>query len=132
MYWSIKKTLINGKKAPLISPLFVNNNLISNFREKDNFFNDFVVQQCQPIANNSILSVKQIFYTKNSLRYFDSYCRKILKLLNGLNPHKANGHDGISLRMLKLCNLTITKPLLIIYQNFLQQGVFRMSATKVT
>ena len=58
------------KKAPIISPLFVNNNLISNFREKDNFFNDFVVQQCQPIANNSILPAKQIFYTKNSLRYF--------------------------------------------------------------
>ena len=71
------KALINGKKAPIISPLFVNNNLISNFREKDNFFNDFVVQQCQSIANNSILPAKQIFYRKNSLRYFDTYCRKI-------------------------------------------------------
>ena len=33
-YWSIMKTFINGKKTPIIPPLFVNNNLISNFREK--------------------------------------------------------------------------------------------------
>ena len=38
--------------------------------------------------------------------------------------HKAHDHDGISIRMLKLCNLTKAKPLSIIYKNCLQQGVF--------
>ena len=33
-YWSTMKTFVNGKKTPIISPLKVNNNLISNFREK--------------------------------------------------------------------------------------------------
>ena len=62
---------------------------------------------------------------RNRLRDFDIDCRKILKLINGLNPQKAHGHDGISIRMAKLCNLTITKPpLSIIYKNCLQQGVF--------
>ena len=46
------------------------------------------------------------------------------KLFNGLNPHKAHGHDGISLPMVKLCNFTITKPLSVIYKNCLKQGVF--------
>ena len=55
IYWSIIKTFINGKKTPIIPPLLVNNNLISNFRKKANIFNNFFVQQCQPIANNSIL-----------------------------------------------------------------------------
>ena len=32
----------------------------------------FFVQQCQPIANNSILPTNQIFYTQNSLRGFDT------------------------------------------------------------
>ena len=45
-------------------------------------------------------------------------------MINGLKPHKAHGHDGISIRMVKLCNLTITKLLSIIYKNCLQQGVF--------
>ena len=40
-YWSIMKTLINGKKIHIIPPLSVNNNLISNCREKANVFNDF-------------------------------------------------------------------------------------------
>ena len=40
--------------------------------------------------------------------------------INGLNPHKTHDHDGTSIRMLKLSNLTITKPLSVIYTNYLQ------------
>ena len=50
--------------------------------------------------------------------------KKCQKLMNGLSPHKAHGHDGISIRMVKLHNLTITKSLSIMYKNCLQQGVF--------
>ena len=60
-----------AKKAT-IPALLVNNNLISNFREKTNIFNDFFVQQCQPIANNIILPTNQIFYTQNRLGDFDT------------------------------------------------------------
>ena len=31
------------------------------------------------------------------MKDFDIECGKILKLINGLNPHKAHGHDGISI-----------------------------------
>ena len=102
----------------------VNNYLISNFREKANIFNNFFVQQCQPIANNSILPTNQIFFTQNKLRDFDVDSAKISKLIKSLNPHKAHGHDGISIRMVKLRKLTITEPLSIIHKNCLQQGVF--------
>ena len=129
-YWSIIKTFINGKKNPVIPPLLVNKKLISNFREEAKIFKKFFVQQCQPIAGNSILPRIQLFYTQNRLRDFDFDCGKILKLINGLNPHKAHGHDGISIRMVKLCNLTITKPLSSIYKNCLQQGVFPMTGKK--
>ena len=96
------KTFINGRKT--IPPLLVTKNLISNFREKANIFHDFFVKQCQPIANNSILPTNQIFYTQNRLRDLDIDCWKVLRLINGLNPHKAHSHDGISIRMVKLCN----------------------------
>ena len=75
-----------AKKLPIIPPLLVNNNQISNFREKANIFKDFFVQQCQLKANNSILPTNQIFYTQNRLRNFDIDCWEILKLINGLNP----------------------------------------------
>ena len=105
-------------------PLLVNNKLISNFREKANIFNNLFVLQCQPIANNSILPTNQLFYAQNRLRDFDIDCVKILKIIHGLSPNKAHGHDGISMQMVKLCNLTITNPLSTIYKNCLQQGVF--------
>ena len=31
-YWSILKTFYNGKRMPIIPPILVNNNLISNFK----------------------------------------------------------------------------------------------------
>ena len=67
-YCSITKAFVNGRKTPIIPPLLVNNNLISNFREKTSIFNDFFVQQCQPIAINSILPTNQIFILKIGCR----------------------------------------------------------------
>ena len=72
------KIFINGKKTQIIPPLLFNYNVISNFSEKANIFNDFFVEHCQPIANNSILPTNQIFYTQNRLRDFDIDCGKIL------------------------------------------------------
>ena len=74
---SIIKNFVNGKETSIIPPLLVNINLSSNFREKANIFKDFFVQQCQSVANNSILPTNQIFYTQNRLRDFDIYCGKI-------------------------------------------------------
>ena len=96
-----------------------------SFREKtNNVFNDFFVQQCQLPANNSILPKNQISYTQNRLRDFDIDCEKIFRLINGLNSNNAYDHDRITIRIVKLCNLTITKSLSIMYKSCLQQGVF--------
>ena len=52
-YWSILKTLYNGKKIPLIPPILISNKLVSNFKEKANHFNTFFACQCTPVPNNS-------------------------------------------------------------------------------
>ena len=56
-YWSILKTFYNGKKVPLIPPLFINNKLEPDFKLKANFFNKFFADKCTPIQNNSIYLV---------------------------------------------------------------------------
>ena len=38
-YWSIIKTLANGKKVPVIPLLLADNKLVSNFKDKANIFN---------------------------------------------------------------------------------------------
>ena len=42
---------------------------------------------------------------------------EILKIIRALNIHKAHGHDDISIRMIKICDKSLLKPLIILFQN---------------
>ena len=46
------------------------------------------------------------------------------KLIKALNVNKAHDHDEISIRMLKLCESAITKPLFLIFKNCLNSNTF--------
>ena len=48
----------------------------------------------------------------------------ILKIIRNLNPNKAHGHDMINIRMLKIFDESICKPLSIIFQSCLENGKF--------
>ena len=41
-----------------------------------------------------------------------------------MNSSKAHGHDGISIRMLKLCGPSVIKPLSLLFNICLRDGVF--------
>ena len=47
-----------------------------------------------------------------------------VKFIKGLDPNKAHGHDGISIRMIKLCASWISKPLNILFKNCLENEYF--------
>ena len=48
----------------------------------------------------------------------------ILSLIRGLNKNKSGGSDGLSARMLSLCNESIVLPLKLIFGNILTTAVF--------
>ena len=48
----------------------------------------------------------------------------ILKIIQNLNPNKAHGHDKISIRMLKLCDDSLCRPLELIFKDCLTNGIF--------
>ena len=48
----------------------------------------------------------------------------IAKIIQNLDPNKAHGHDQISIRKLKICGKTISKPLEYIYCDCLSTGLF--------
>ena len=79
-YWSILKTLYNGKKIPLIPPILINNKLISNFKEKANHFNAFFASQCTPVSNNSTLPLVRTPVTNASLSSISLNDQDILKI----------------------------------------------------
>ena len=40
-YWSLLKTILNGKKVPCIPPVFHNNEYVIDFKEKSEIFYSF-------------------------------------------------------------------------------------------
>ena len=106
-YWSILKSFLNNKKIPLIPPLFDENCFITNFEQKAEIFNSFFADQCSLMSNASKLSSNFTFYTDNRLYTVTFSQDDIGKIIQNLNPNKADGHDNISIRMLKLCGSSI-------------------------
>ena len=41
-----------------------------------------------------------------------------------MNSSKAHGHDGMSFRILKICRPSVIKPLSLLFNNCLGDGVF--------
>ena len=52
-YWTILKTFYSGKKRPIIPSLILNDQFITDFREKADYINFYFPKQCTPIENDS-------------------------------------------------------------------------------
>ena len=48
----------------------------------------------------------------------------VIKIIRDLNPTKAHGYDGISIRMIKMCAVSIVVPLMIIFNKALTTSVY--------
>ena len=84
----------------------------------------FFASQYTPISNSSIWSSSKIFKTNTRLFALNIKKGDILKIIRKLNVNKAHGHNDISIRMLKNCDSVITQPLIIIFKNCIDCGVF--------
>ena len=102
---SILKTFANGSKIPLILPLLVNNEFVTDFLAKANLFNDFFREQCGLITNDNSLPNNQTIETATRLSGIKIDTDTIIKLIRPLDPTK--GCDGISIDMLRFCATSI-------------------------
>ena len=111
------KTFYNDKKIPLISPLLVDDKFLNDTKTKADIFNNFFAEQCTPLKNDSKLPSNQIYLTQSRLvsLYFNE--DEVLKIIRSLNIHKAQGCDYISIRMIKICDKSLLKPLIILFKN---------------
>ena len=116
-YWSILKTFYNDKKIPLIPPLLLDDKFVTDIQTKANIFNKFFADQCTPLKNDSVLPRNQIFLTPSRLCTLNFNEDELLKIIRNLNIHKAHGHDDISIRMIKICDKSILKPLILLFEN---------------
>ena len=133
-YWLILKTFYNGKKIPVIPLVLINNKLIANFKEKPNHLNFSFASYYTLLDKNSKIPEMQTFTTDNKLSPVQFEDNDIIKIIRSPNISKAHGHDNISIRMLKLCDLAIVRPpsleivrppsLEIIFRNSINQSTF--------
>ena len=123
-HWSVLKTFVNGTKVPVIPPLLENNKLVTDFKLKTNLFNGLFNQQCTTVDISSSVPKDISFETEKRLSTFEICNDGIFKFIRSLDPNKAHDQYGISIRMLKLCATSITKPLQILYKNCLDNKCF--------
>ena len=114
---------MNICRAPKVPPLLVNNLFILDCKEKAILFNDFFLQQCKPIINNSVLPALNLL-TDKRIDHITIQSDEIITLIRNLNPNKAKGSDGISGQMLLLCDNSVVLPLKILFENILLNSTY--------
>ena len=90
---------------------------VTDIQTKANIFNKFFTEQCTPLKNSSVLPVNQMFLTQSRLNPIDFDQNVVLKIIRVLKIHKAHGHDDISIKMIKICDKSLLKPLIILFGN---------------
>ena len=116
-------TVLIKAKVPIIPLLLENGLFVTDFIEKAKLFNDyFVLQRTSLDTGNEIPDDIQ----RNSTLIGDFVIseEKIMNIIRSLNPNKAHGWDKISIRMIKISDISLVTPLKIIFTNCLKRGVF--------
>ena len=118
------KTFLNNKKIPVIPPILRDNKFITDFKQKAEIFNSHFSKQCTPLINNSNIPSECPRKSNQSLSSITFEINDIEKIIKNLDPNKYNGHDMLSICMLKLCSESIYKPLNLIFKSCLKTGQF--------
>ena len=100
-YWTLLRCFYNGRKVTLIPHVLKGNKYISDFKEKANYFNEFLSFQCSLVANSSMLLDKS-YLTASCLESITISGSDILKTIRSVDINKAHSHDEISVRMLMM------------------------------
>ena len=102
----------------------VDNNFATDIQTKANIFNKFFAQQCTPLENSSVLPVNQKFRTQSRLNSIDINENEVLNIIRALNIHKVHGYDDISIRMIKMCDKSLLKPLTLLFENSIKSSCY--------
>ena len=121
-YQSILKTFYNGQKIPIIPPILTDGKLKFDIKIRANYCNNFFASQCNPLVNNSKLPDKTTLQL--DLLQLSSTTIIFLKIIRSLNINKAHGHDGISVRMIKMCDESLVQPVSLIFWGCIDTGIY--------
>ena len=119
---STLKTFLKNKKIPVIPPIFHDNKLITDFKQKAEIFNSHFFKQCTPLINNSKIPWECPRKSNESLSPITFEINDFEKIIENFDPNKPHGHEMLSIHILKLCGESICKPLNLIFKSYLETG----------
>ena len=94
----------------MIPPLLQNGVFVTNLREKAQMFNDYFLLQCTTIDTGSEIP-QDTPATTTMISDFVICEEQILNIIRSLDPNKAHGWDEISVKMIKLSDISLVLPL---------------------
>ena len=89
------------KKIPVIPPLWIDDNFITDIQTKTNIFNKFFAEQCTLLKYSSVLPANQMFLRQSRLNSINFSEDEILKIIRALNIHRSH------VRMIKICDKSL-------------------------
>ena len=122
-YWSMINKILNKAKIPEIPPLMEDDIFVIDFASKAQIFNEYFILQCTTLDTGSEVP-NDLPVTASQLQEFIISDDKVLEIIRNLIPNKVHGCDGISVRMIKLCDESLITPLRLIFENCLRRGIF--------
>ena len=128
--WEVVKTFVHCIKIPMVLPLLVCNQLVTDFLVKANLLNDYFRKQFTTIGNYSCIPANISLITEERLCTFEFFSDDIVKTTRPLDPNKSHGHDGISLSMIKTCASSISTPLTVLSMSCFESECFHKNWKK--
>jgi len=92
-------------------------------KTKCGIFNSYFQSQCTILQTSSFLPP----FVKKNPKTLDKIIiaqNQITALIRKVQAKKSHGHDGISAKLLKMADDSVSHPLFIIYNNCLNKGIF--------
>ena len=114
-HWLILHRLLHNRKIPKIPPIRHNNTFLTDSLVKANTFNSSFAKQCSLIKTDSELPAEYLL-THHRLESVNLVPAKILSIVCAFDVSKAHGWDNVSVRMVKICDESLVKPLFDIFQ----------------
>ena len=91
--------------------------------QKCMFFNSYFAVQCTALLNNTQFPTRITTHSESVLTSIDFF-ERFSNIIKQLYPNKAHGHDNISIRIMKLCQDSINKPLETILRKCFHERIF--------
>ena len=96
-------------------------------KKKKKKFNKFFADQCQPLNNASDLSTNKLLLSQSRLGSLDFNEEELLQIIRALNINKDHGHDDIFIRMIKICDSSLLKPLIVLIKSSCYPDIWKKS-----